>query len=145
MRSQPSDHKIITRAVPAGVTEDGGPTVLLMTSDRTLAMEPWMTDSLAAALVTVGCPVAKASALASVARIEWSEGRLGSDGEWLLVLHGCGAGLGDPVHREEWDSAAEQVARSVADDNAEANDRLTRGETKWKPIWLLSDRPARRS
>lgn len=104
-----------------------------------------MTDSLANALVAVGCPVAKASALASVARIEWSEGRLGSDGEWLLVLHGCGAGLGDPVHREEWDSAAEQVARSVADDNAEANDRLKRGETNWKPIWLLSDRPARRS
>ncbi len=104
-----------------------------------------MADSLAAALVTVGCPVAKATALAAEARIEWSEGWPGSSGEWLLVLHGCGAGFGDPVDREEWDSAAEQVARSVADDNAEANDRLKRGETAQEPYWPLPHRPARHS
>src|SRR5690348_15625850 len=115
-----------------------------MTPDRTLVMEPWMTDSLTDALVAVGCPEGKATALASEARIEWSESWTGSDGEWLLLLNGCGAGFGDPVDREEWESAVEQVARSVADNNAEANDRVKRGEMDWKPYWLLPDRAAKR-
>lgn len=100
-----------------------------------------MRDSLVNALFGAGCPAAVATSLAEKARIEWS----GSQGEWLLLLHGCGAGFGDPVDREEWDSAVEQVARSVADNNAEANDRVKRGEMDWEPYWLLPDRPARRS
>lgn len=112
-----------------------------MTGNRVLALAPWMRDSLVNALLEAGCPVATATSLTEKARIEWS----GSQGEWLLLLHGCGAGFGDPVDREEWNSAVEQVARSVANDNAEANDRLKRGESAQEPYWLLSDRPARRS
>lgn len=116
-----------------------------MTGDRLAQVEPWMRESLAAALESAGCPAGTATGLANEARIEWTEPWPGADGEWLLQLRGCGAGFADPDDRDEWNGAVEQVARRVADDNAEANDRLGRGELQAQPYWLLPGRPARRS
>ena len=100
------------------------------------SLDPWMTDAVAAALRTEGCPAATAERLAAQARIAEHDG-------WMLVLLGHGHGIEVPVERETWEWAASAVAMNVAADNAEAVDRASRGEPGWTPLWPLPDRRSR--
>lgn len=119
-------------------------------SVRVMTLEPWMSDSLVAALVAVGCPEGTATRLASRARIDPLEGSGPFEGAGqgdlrTLMLCGFGGSIDDhPGDYAAWDGAVELVADSIANENAEANDRLNRGETDSSPYWFLPGRPARR-
>lgn len=97
-----------------------------------------MTEAVAAALQSVGCPEATAGELATQARIERH------DGGALLVLRGHGAAVDVPVEPETWAYAADVVAGNVAAGNAEAVDRSARGESSATVLWPLPYRQPKR-
>jgi hypothetical protein len=88
-----------------------------------------MQRSVADGLLAVGCPADTAARLTSEIRVEWTGDSWPgiADGEWMLVLRGHGAGIGTGIDASEWSTAAEHVARNLAADNAQANDRHHRG------------------
>ncbi len=64
----------------------------------------------------------------------------------MVRLLGHGSSFDDdPDARESWDWAVEHVAQNVAADNAEANDRIVRGEAGWEFYWPLPGRAPRRT
>jgi hypothetical protein len=107
-------------------------------SDLPPPVQPWMTESLAAALRDTGCPPETAQHLSANLRVERPQGNT----EWLLMLENHGTGY--PADRNEVSYAVEHLARNVAADNAEAVDRTARGEPGWTPHWRPPDRLPRR-
>jgi hypothetical protein len=107
---------------------------LAVLSDVPPPVEPWVTESLAAALRDTGCPPETAEYLSTKLRVE----RSGGSTEWLLMLENHGAGY--PADADEVAYAVEHLARNLAADNAEAVDRTARGELGWTPSWPLPDR-----
>lgn len=100
-----------------------------------MAVAAQVIDALAAALRARGCPADTADDLAVAARVETR------DGISMLMLLEYGTEL--PRNADEVEYAVDYLAANVAADNAQANDRATRGETGWTPLWPLQHRQPR--
>lgn len=105
-----------------------------MRSDVPPPVQPWLTESLAAALRETGCSSETAERLSTTLRVERPSGST----EWLLMLEGRGTGY--PADADEVAYAVEHLVRNLAADSAEAVDRAARGEPGWTPYWPLPDR-----
>ncbi|MDP9444459.1 MAG: hypothetical protein M3P83_08990 [Actinomycetota bacterium] len=81
-------------------------------------------------LVEAGCPAEVATRLADDVTVERQ------DGSKLLCLHGNCVAPGQ--------DAVELLVENVVADNAEANDRMARGEPGYTPLWPLPNRRPRR-
>ena len=86
-------------------------------------------------------PVGDSRSTDTKVKVEGS-GATDSEREWTVLFLGHGNGFHLPVDADDWERAISSVVENVAAGNAEANDRIARGEFGWSRLWSLPGRPA---